>query len=142
MKQVCFLFLLVLCVSVSYAQTEDSSYLVTLNQQIDTYVVQKDTNTLLSLYADDFVFSHGSGKIEGRKSWLGTVARSNYPLRQHDSVTVELHPGLGIVKGKMVIQKINKDKTDSYQLKYIRVFAWRKNRWQLISHSTVYEKHE
>ena len=42
----------------------DSSLLITLNQQIDNYVVLRNTAELDKLYADDFVFSHGSGRIE------------------------------------------------------------------------------
>lgn len=119
----------------------DSIYLVELNQRIDHYVVEKNIKALDSLYADDFVFSHGSGRAEGKAGWLSTVARANYPMRQHDSVKVELHPAIAIVRGKMSIQKINKDKTDHYHLRYIRIFA-RRNSWQLISHHTTHEWHE
>jgi hypothetical protein len=128
-----------------FAQTgskTDSSYLLTLNQQIDSYVVSRNLKALDSLYAADFVFSHGSGKVEGKSGWLKTVERASYPLRQHDSVSVELHEATGIVKGKMAIQKINKDKTDNYHLRYIRVYALRQGRWLLISHNTTHEWHE
>ncbi len=121
---------------------KDSAYLLLLNQQIDDYVVQRNVAALDTLFATDFVFNHGSGKTEGKAGWMATVSKANYPLRQHDSVTVELHPGIAVVKGKMNIQKINKDKTDRYWLKYIRVYAWRITGWKLISHSTVQEKHE
>ena len=121
---------------------QDSNTLVALNQRIDDLVVQRNTTALDSLYATDFVFSHGSGKVEGKSGWLTTVARANYPKRQHDSVKVELHTGVGIVKGKMSIEKINKDKTDRYHLRYLRVYALRNGRWQLISHNTTHEWHE
>jgi hypothetical protein len=124
------------------ATTSDSSLLVSLNQQIDSYVVQRNTAALDSLYATDFVFSHGSGKVEGKQSWLVTVGKANYPMRQHDSVKVELHPGVAVVKGKMAIRRTNGDKTDRYHLRYIRVYAWRSNRWQMISHNTTHEWHE
>lgn len=120
----------------------DSGYIVLLNQQIDMYVVQKNVTALDTLYAPDFVFSHGTGKVEGKASWLATVSNGNYPMRQHDSVTVEMHPGLAIVKGKMAIQRIDKDKTVRYHLKYIRVYALRNKRWQMISHSTTQEQYE
>lgn len=120
----------------------DSNYLVSLNQQIDDLVVSKDTITLHGLYSDDFVFSHGSGKVEGRASWLLTVSRAAYPQRIHDSVKVELHPGIAIVKGKMSIHRSGKDKIDKYHLRYIRVYALRQEKWQLISHSTTHEWHE
>ena len=121
---------------------QDSSILIALNQRIDDLVVQRNTTALDSLYAADFVFSHGSGKVEGKSGWLTTVGRANYPKRQHDSVKVELHAGVGIVKGKMSIEKINKDKTDRYHLRYLRVYAMRNGRWQLISHNTTHEWHE
>ncbi len=120
----------------------DSSRLLKLNQQIDDFVVSRNLTALDTMYADDFVFSHGSGRIEGKTGWFGTVARANYPLRQHDSVRVELHPSLAIVKGKMDIQKINPNKTDNYHLRYIRVYALRAGRWQLVSHNTTHEWHE
>ena len=117
----------------------DSNYLVVLNQQIDDHVVKRNVIALDSLYAPDFVFSHGSGRIEGKAGWLTTVGRANYPLRRHDSVRAELHPGIAVIKGKMSIEKINNDKTDRYHLRYIRVYAFRDRRWQLISHNTTHE---
>lgn len=123
------------------AEKNDSLHLVYLNQLIDRYVVEKNTAALDTLYAGDFKFSHGSGRYEGKAGWLTTVGRANYPLRSHDSVTVELHPLVAIVKGKMNIEKVNKTTTDHYWLKYIRVFALRQNQWKLISHITTQEAH-
>jgi len=123
------------------AQMNDSAYLLRLNQLTDDYVVARNTVALDSIYADDFVFNHGSGKTEGKSGWYATVKRADYPLRAHDSVKVELHGNIAIVKGKMNIQKVNKDKTDKYWLKYVRVYVLR-DRWRLISHSTVAEAHE
>jgi hypothetical protein len=143
MKRVSFSTIFILMLITGYAQrTGDSLYLVNLNQEIDQRVVNKDTSWLRSRYADDFVFSHGSGKVEGRTGWLATVGRTNYPSRLHDSVRVELHPGLAIVKGKMAISRAGKEKTDRYHLRYIRVYAWREKDWQLVSHSTTHEWHE
>ncbi len=123
-------------------QANDSLHLVLLNQQVDDEVVQRNLASLDMIYAEDFVFSHGSGKIEGKQGWLTTVKKANYPKRQHDSVRAEMHPGIAILKGKMYIEKLNKDKTDHYHLRYIRVYAWRNDRWQLISHNTTHEWHE
>jgi hypothetical protein len=122
--------------------TADSSLLISLNQRIDDHVVKQDTTALLGIYADDFVFSHGSGKIEGKTGWMKSVAKGNFLARQHDSVTVELHPALAILRGKLSVQKKNKEKIDKYHLKYVRVFAWRGNKWWLVSHVTVQEWHE
>ena len=120
----------------------DSSSLIALNQQIDDHVVKQDTVSLKRLYAEDFVFSHGSGRVDNKQSWLRSVAKGNFLLRKHDSVRVELHPSLAILKGKLSVQKLNKDKMDRYHLNYIRVYAIRDKQWQLVSHSTTFEYHE
>jgi ketosteroid isomerase-like protein len=136
------LMLLLLLFSVQAFSFSDSSFLIVLNQQIDNYVVSKDTTALSKLYADDFVFSHGSGKIEGKHSWFTSVAKGNFTSRQHDSVRVELHPNLAIVRGKLSVQKKANDKIDRYHLQYIRVYAYRNKQWQMISHITTAEYHE
>lgn len=144
MKKLAFLLVVALAgLSVpGLTQSGDSTYLISLNQQIDDYVVQQKVKELGGLYADDFVFSHGSGKVEGKAGWLKTVGRTTYPSRQHDSVKVELHPGVAIVKGNMAISRNDKDKVAVYHLKYIRVYALRNKQWQMISHSTTAEKHD
>lgn len=124
------------------SQQADSSYLIRLNQEIDDLVCKQDVSRLEQLYADDFVFSHGSGKVEGKASWLKTVARTVYPSRAHDSVKVELHPAVAVVKGKMDIRRKDKEKEAIYHLRYIRVYALRGKEWQMISHNTTEEKHD
>lgn len=120
----------------------DSLLLAELNQQIDNYVVKKDIASLEKVYAADFVFSHGSGKVEGKEGWLKSAGKGLFISRNHDSVKVELHKEVAIVKGKLTVAKTNKDKTDRYHLYYIRVYAKRNNAWQMISHSTTSEFHE
>ena len=144
MKRIYFLLsLAILPLCFLGAQTPaDSSYLVTLNQQTDDYVVQQNSTALEKIYAEDFVFSHGSGRIDSKQSWLKSVAKGGFLSRQHDSVMVELHPAIAIVRGKLSVQKRNKDKTDRYHLKYVRVYAYREKQWWFISHLTTYEYHE
>ena len=141
-KKLCFVLVPVLISLYTAAQPADSIALILLNQQIDTYVVENNVTALDKLYAADFVFSHGSGKVEGKEGWLKSVAKGSFLARQHDSVTVELHPGLGIVRGKLSVQKKNKESIDRYHLKYFRLYAYRQQQWQLVSHYTFWEMHE
>lgn len=142
MKRIAFLLTILFVAKIMHAQLPDSAAIIRLNQQIDDQVIMQNLAALDTLYGDDFVFAHGSGRVEGKSGWLKTVGRTRYPVRTHDSVTVEPHPGLALVKGNLSIQRIDKDKTARYYLKYIRVFALRDKRWQLISHHTVYERHD
>jgi hypothetical protein len=127
---------------ISASAQSDSSFLVTFNQQIDDDVVKKNIPSLEKAYADDFVFSHGSGKVEGKAPWLKSAGKGLFLSRTHDSVKVEMHPDVAVVKGKLSVAKTNKEKTDRYHLYYIRIYAKRANQWQMISHSTTAEYHE
>lgn len=132
----CFVFLM------NAAAQQDSIFIVDLNQQTDDYVVQKNIASLEKIYADDFVFSHGSGKVEGKAGWLKSAGKGLFISRKHDSVKVELHREVAIAKGKLTVVKNNKEKTDRYHLYYIRVYAKRNGAWQMISHNTTAEFHE
>ena len=145
MKTLFPILIIALSASLAKAQRDiqaDSLYFVAITGQIDNYVVQKNLAALDTLYAADFVFSHGTGLIEGKEGWLSAVKRNTYPLRKHDSVTVELHPDLAIVRGKLSIQRLDNNTTTRYNLKYVRLFAIRNKRWQMISHITTHEQHE
>lgn len=136
------LLLLVVTKAQSQLSAADSIYLIQYNQRIDDAVVGRNIKLLDSAYANDFVFSHGSGNVQSKEAWLKSVTRNTWPERRHDSVRVELHSDLAVVKGNMILKRIDKDKTALYRLKYIRVYAIRDKRWQLVSHSTIYEVHD
>ena len=142
MKKLLFLVATCFCVLSESKAQPDSLFLVAFNQQVDDNVVKKNIADLEKAYADDFVFSHGSGKVEGKAPWLKSAGKGLFISRTHDSVKVELHKDVAIVKGKLSVAKTNKEKTDRYHLYYIRVYAKRDNNWQMISHSTTAEYHE
>jgi ketosteroid isomerase-like protein len=124
------------------SSSPDSLHLLTLNQQADTYVVSQNISGLDSIYATDFVFSHGSGRVEGKEGWLKSVAKGGFVQRQHDSVVVELHGDVAMVRGRLAVHKRKGEGLDRYLLRYVRVYARRQGRWQMISHFTTWEVHE
>lgn len=135
-------FLITLLAGNTQTGGSDSLFLIQMNQRIDDHVLQQKVPALDSLYADDFVFSHGTGTIEGKQGWLKTVGSTKYLLRRHDSVSVELHPALAIVRGNLHVRRMNNDAIIVYRLKYIRVYSMRNGSWQMISHITTQEHHE
>lgn len=119
----------------------DSVTLLYINRTIDSLVVKQNVEEVEKYFADDFVFSHGSGRIEGKPGWMRTAGRTKYQVRNHDSVTVEQHKDIAILKGQMYIERSDKKGLAKYRLKYIRVFASRQGQWVLISHNTTHEVH-
>lgn len=136
------LFLLIqFSLKAQLSRAGDSASLVNFNQQLDDRVVTQDIAFLKNGYSDDFVFSHGSGRVDGKSSWLNSVVKGNFSKREHDSVHVELHGTVAILRGKLSVEKKNKEETDRYWLRYIRVYILKDQKWQLISHMTTAEFH-
>jgi ketosteroid isomerase-like protein len=113
------------------------------NEQIDRAVVAKDINTLSKLYAKDFVFTHGTGVVDSKETWIRTVERNNtrFVSRTHDSTSVELHGDIAIVPGRLDIVRMDDGHEVRYSLWYIRIFRLRGKQWELISHRTTKEWH-
>lgn len=115
-----------------------------LNRKIDRAVVSKDLKFLAQHYGDDFVFTHGTGLIDSKQSWMESIRKSKgYASREHDSTIVELHNDIAIITGKLTVGRLKpaKDGTTKYSLRYVRVFALRKKKWEMISHRTTSEWH-
>jgi ketosteroid isomerase-like protein len=147
MKVHCLITLLILLLakytSVSAQLSEKQKVVDDINRNIDYAVVKKDVAILRQLYADDFVFTHGTGYVEGKESWIKDVENpaKKFTSREHDSTLVELHQDLAIVTGRLIISRSEKDKVYRYGIRYIRVFALRNKDWQLVSHRTIKEWH-
>jgi ketosteroid isomerase-like protein len=113
------------------------------NAQIDAGVIRKDIKKLELLYADDFVFTHGTGLVDSKASWLKAIQNPEvlYLKRKQDSTKVEMHGDVAIVTGRLDIEREQNEKVYQYGIWYVRVFVRKENRWQLISHRTTKEWH-
>ena len=133
-------FLLV-CFCAAAQSADDTSKMVDdLNRSIDRAVVKMDIATLEKHYGDDFVFTHGTGHVDSKHSWIKSVQHGQFISREHDSTKVELHNEIAIVTGKLSVErKAKHGQSPQYNLRYVRVYALRGGVWQLISHRTVSE---
>ncbi|HVG15986.1 MAG TPA: nuclear transport factor 2 family protein [Chitinophagaceae bacterium] len=114
-----------------------------INRLLDHSVVSKNISVLQKHYADDFVFTHGTGQVDSKKSWIKNVADTSvhFLSREHDSTEVELHKDIAIISGKLTVQRQMPTAKTVYGLRYVRVFAQRQKIWQMISHRTTEEWH-
>jgi hypothetical protein len=77
--------------------------------------------------------------VETKSQWLESIksGKSRYVSRELDSVAVELHNDIALVTGRIIIQSEPISTQRIYGIRFIRVFAYRNNRWQLLSHRTL-----
>jgi len=132
-----------MCTVTGFGQVDQRDELLAVNSRIDQAVVQKAMPTLDSLYADDFVFTHGTGYVEGKEGWLRSVKNPSQKFiqRQQDSTSVEIHIDIAIVRGKLEILRDDSGKRTAYGIWYQRVYGRRQQQWKLVSHYTTKEWH-
>lgn len=115
-----------------------------LNRKIDQAVVDKNIDFLKKHYADDFVFTHSTGLIDSKESWIKNIEKmgtDKFLSRAHDSTKVEMHGDVAIIFGKLSVERQGKEKISRYALHYVRVFAIRNKVWQMICHKSTDEVH-
>lgn len=126
----------------SFSQIEKE--LDDLNRKIDQAVVDKNIEFLKKHYADDFVFTHSTGLIDSKESWVKNIEKmgnDKFLSRAHDSTKVEMHGDVAIIFGKLSVERQGREKISKYALHYVRVFALRNKVWQMISHKSTDEVH-
>lgn len=129
------------------AQTKEGTAKIIddINRALDRAVVSQDISFLNKHYGDDFVFTHGTGQVDSKESWVSAIRTmkppERYASREHDSTNVELHGDIAILTGKLSVIRESKTGTRKYALWYVRVYALRNKVWQMISHRTTKEWH-
>jgi len=111
----------------------------TVNRRIEEAVVSKDLASLEALYADDFMFTHGTGLVQTKRQWLDSLRtnETRFLSRQLDSTSIELHTDIAIVTGRLLVCRQSEAGDMRYGLSYVRVYAMKTGLWQLISHHTT-----
>lgn len=115
------------------------STIETVNRRLEDAIVSKDFASLEALYADDFVFTHGTGLVQTKSQWLDSLHSNDtrYLSRQLDDTMIELHTDIALVTGRLLVCRLSESGEATYGLKYVRVFSRKSGLWQLVSHRTI-----
>ncbi len=125
-------------VGVTIAQNPDESVLRSLERAQANAVVEMDFDVLEEIYADDFIFTHGTGEVHDKTRWFDALSSGrDYLSREHEMIEIELHGDLGIVYGVLLVHAKINGIEGQFRARYVRVYKQREGRWLLVSHRTV-----
>ncbi len=125
-------------VGVTIAQNPDESVLRSLERAQANAVVEMDFDVLEEIYADDFIFTHGTGAVHDKTRWFDALSSGrDYLSREHEMIEIELHDDLGIVYGVLLVHAKINGIEGQFRARYVRVYKQREGRWLLVSHRTV-----
>ena len=125
-------------VGVTIAQNPDEAVLRSLERAQANAVVEMDFDALEEIYADDFIFTHGTGEVHDKTRWFDALSSGrDYLSREHEMIEIELHDDLGIVYGVLLVHAKINGIEGQFRARYVRVYKQREGRWLLVSHRTV-----
>ena len=125
-------------VGVTIAQNPDEAVLRSLERAQANAVVEMDFDVLEEIYADDFIFTHGTGEVHDKTRWFDALSSGrDYLSREHEMIEIELHGDLGIVYGVLLVHAKINGIEGQFRARYVRVYKQRGDRWLLVSHRTV-----
>lgn len=113
--------------------------LINLEYQVEDAVVRKDIPLLSTLCGEDFRFTHGTGRVDSKASWIESLQSnpSFFRSRTLSELGVEMHGELALTSGRIsVVSGTGR----SYSIRYLRTYAHRDGRWQMVSHHTILMK--
>ena len=135
--------LLVVCIGWANHGKATETELVDLERKLAAAVLALDFETLDKIYADDFLFTHSTGDVDTKESWMDNLrtGRSSYTARSVDQIEVEVHGNVAITSGRIYAKSDSSDpRWREYSIWYVRVYEVREGRWQLLSHRSVREE--
>jgi hypothetical protein len=117
-------------------ETEIAAQLTALDPQIDTAMAQQDGQTLDSLLAGDFIYTHSNGLSQNHADFIGAILkRENPPRRDLTEVRAEVHGDITVTRGNLDVVY---DDGRRLVFRYVRVWRLVDAGWRAISHRTLY----
>jgi len=95
--------------------------------------VSKDTEKLASLLADDLIYTHSSGVVDGKDKILASVAAGTYKSIEVLEQTPLSWDNTGIISGKARIVVSNAEGERTIVLKYTDVYRKENGTWKLVA---------
>lgn len=114
--------------------------LIDLEHKLAAAVLALDFDALDDIYAEDFVFTHVTGDVDTKATWiecLRTVECSN-TARSVDQIVVETHGNIAITSGRIHAKSESNDpRWHEYSIWYVRVYEMQDDHWKLLSHRSI-----
>lgn len=112
--------------------------LTSFEQRVAAEVLSGNLAFLRGVYADDFVFTHGTGTVQNKEEWLSSVERTYNRQAVRSRIigeqSVEAHGEISITRGKITVDLVD---GRNYWVDYVRVYKNTEKSWLMLSHITV-----
>ncbi len=106
-----------------------------LEEQWVTALVKADTAVLEKLYADDLVYTHSSGAVDTKATYIDSLktGKTKYESLNRDDIKVKLYGATALVTCHAIV-KVN---NNTINLRYVHIYVKEKGAWRMVMHQAT-----
>lgn len=127
---------LLFSITVAKAQSADEKAVIAAEKARFDAQVAKDATALGQLLADDLVYVHSNGNVDGKQSYIQSIKDGNSTYNSIDvqEQKVRLYGSTAVVNGVCYVKRPLVDgKNSDLKLRYTDVYVKKGGRWQMVT---------
>lgn len=140
MKHVLTIIICALALTVvATAQTADEKQVLKLEQQWGAALTTVDTAALERIYHNDLSYTHSSGVVDTKTSYLASLkaGATKYQSVDRDEIKVSIYGQTALVTCRADIKLLNRGQPVSLTLRLLHVYIRQGGRWQMVAHQST-----
>ncbi|HZS07031.1 MAG TPA: nuclear transport factor 2 family protein [Blastocatellia bacterium] len=144
MKTISIVILLLLAISSAAAQNKQPANkteqaILKLEEEWVGALTKADTAALDRIYADGLTYTHSSGAVDTKASYIANLKAGNtkYESLEREDIKVALYGDTAVATCKATIKLVNKSGPTTLVTRVIHVYVRQQGRWQMVAHQTT-----
>jgi ketosteroid isomerase-like protein len=110
-----------------------------LEQQWEDALTHSDTVALEQLYDDTLVYTHSSGKVDTKASYIRTIksGATKYESMTRDDIKVNVYQNCAVVTCHWDVHISSQGNKVSLNARYTHVYVQQPDGWKLVAHEST-----
>lgn len=127
-----------LLVTASAGNNDDKAVLKLEQEWVDA-LTKSDTAALERLYHNDLIYTHSSGAVDSKASYIGNLKSGNtkYQSLDRTEIKVSVYGSTAIATCRAEIRLLSKGQPVNLTARLLHVYIRQNGRWQMIAHQST-----
>jgi uncharacterized protein (TIGR02246 family) len=110
-----------------------------LEQQWEDALTRSDTGALDRLYDEKIVYTHSSGKVDTKTSYINTIksGATKYESMKRDDIKVTVYGPAAVVTCHWDVHVVAQGNKIDMNARYLHVYVQQKDGWKMVAHQST-----
>jgi ketosteroid isomerase-like protein len=116
-----------------------SQTVLAAEQRWQDALIQSDTDALAALYDDTLIYTHSTGKVDSKTSYIAAIksGATRYLSMDRSDIKVTLYDNAAVVTCHWKVQVASRGNKTDMDARYLHVYVKQKGGWKLAAHEST-----